>query len=236
MLAMKELSVIVPCYNEENTLLDCLKRVRAVSDELELIVVDDASSDKSWELLTAHQDTLSLTLCQHQKNSGKGAALNTGFKQATRPFIIIQDADTEYNPEEYPALLQPLLNDEADVVYGSRFINKRNHFIKRSYIANKLLTALSNLCSGLKLSDMETCYKVFKRSDIKSMRLEEKRFGIEPELTAKFAKRQLRIKELPISYQARHYDAGKKIGVLDGISAIFCILKYNCLKEKRKPI
>ncbi len=226
---MKTLSVIIPCYNEEKNIEELLKRVNDVeinNIRKEIIVVDDCSTDDSRKVLEKNKKIIQKILF-HSENMGKGAALRTGIKNATGDYIIIQDGDLEYDPNEYENLLKPLINDECDVVYGSRFKNK----VYKGYISNKLanrfLTNLSNLFTHYKLTDMETCYKVFKSDIIKSIDLKENRFGFEPEVTSKLSKKKVKIKEVQIKYNPRTKNEGKKIGIKDGLRAIYCILKYR---------
>lgn len=230
-----KLSVIVPCFNEKATIVSLLKYVQLSQSfvshdyELELIVVDDCSSDGTRQLL---QDDPKLydQLLLHEVNQGKGAALRTGIKAATGDIVIIQDADFEYDPNDYPLLLKPFTKNNADVVYGSRFLNSNYHRALNFWhmTGNRFLTMLSNMCSNIYLTDMETCYKAFKREIIQSIEIEEARFGFEPEITAKIAKKRCVVYEVGISYHGRSYDEGKKIGWKDGVRAIYAILKYNC--------
>lgn len=226
---MKKLSIIIPCYNEENnieTILDKVNNVKLENIEKEIIVVDDCSKDSSKAILEKNKHIIQKLLF-HTENMGKGAALRTGIQNATGDYIIIQDADLEYNPNEYRKLLQPLLDNECDVVYGSRFKNKVYKGYLRNRLANKFLTNFSNLFTHYKLTDMETCYKVFKSEVIKNIDLKENRFGFEPEVTAKLSKVKAKIIEVQIEYSPRSKDEGKKIGIKDGLRAIYCILKYR---------
>lgn len=227
------LSLVIPCYNEAKTLDKCVKRVMDIMDDvlsLEIIIVDDCSQDESLSIA----QSLSLrfpqvTVLRHETNRGKGAALRTGFMKASGEFIAIQDADLEYDPRELKKLLIPLVNDEADVVFGSRFMSCGPHRVMYfwHYMGNSLLTFLSNMFSDLNLSDMETCYKVFRRDVLQQIEIEEDRFGVEPELVAKVARMRLRVYEVGISYYGRTYEEGKKIGFRDGLRALFCIFHYN---------
>ena len=232
----KCLSVVMPVYNEENTICTIVQSVLARTEVGELIIIDDASKDASWEKLQIFADTPEVKLLHQEVNQGKGAAIIRGFAEASLPFVVIQDADFEYTPEDYPKLLAPLIADKAEVVYGSRFMNVPGQvrFFKHE-MGNKLLTFCSNFFSDIHLSDMETCYKCFKREVIQNLLLTSKRFGIEVEMTAKLARsRKLRIWEVPISYCPRRYDEGKKIGWRDGIAAFWHIVRFNCFTREKK--
>ena len=231
---MTRLSVIIPAYNERRTVEKLLRRVSdaplPVGVELEMVVVDDGSSDGTRELLRDLEQRADppFRLIEHGQNRGKGAALRSGFEHAVGDLVLVQDADLEYDPRDYPALLQPILDGNADVVYGSRFLGGPHRVLFFwHYVGNRLLTMLSNMLTDLNLSDMETCYKVFRIEVLRDLKLTSNRFGIEPELTAKVAKTQARIYEVPISYHGRTYAEGKKIGWRDGVSAIWSILRYN---------
>jgi glycosyltransferase involved in cell wall biosynthesis len=240
MSKISKLSIVVPCYNEEATIhliLDKVLNVRLTNDiEKEIILVNDCSKDRTRETLEAYvasHPQKSFQLLNHEVNKGKGAALHTGIRHATGDVVIIQDADLEYDPREYNILLQPIIDGHADVVYGSRFAGGRPHRILFFWhtIGNKFLTFLSNMMTNLNLTDMETCYKVFKREIIQGLELHEKRFGFEPEVTAKISRiKGIRIYEVGISYYGRTYEEGKKIGWKDGFRAIYCIARYGLFK------
>lgn len=225
-----KLSIVIPIYNEINTLESILEAVnKAPVDEKELILVDDFSTDGTRELLKEKIEKKVDKVIYHEVNKGKGAALRTGIKEATGDAVIIQDADLEYDPNEYPMMLRLIEDNKADVVYGSRFMGAGPHRVVYFWhmIGNKFLTLLSNMFTNINLTDMETCYKMFKRDIIQSIEIEEDRFGFEPEITAKVARKDCRIYEVGISYYGRTYKEGKKIGWKDGFRAIYCILKYN---------
>jgi glycosyltransferase involved in cell wall biosynthesis len=235
------LSVVIPVFNERGSLLELLDRVKAVPIRKEIVLVDDGSTDGTRDLLkelesqqqaAGSADSLnSIQVCFHERNAGKGAALRTGFTKATGDIVLIQDADLEYDPAEYPRLIQPIIEGKADVVYGSRFLGDYSHRVLYywHYLGNQFLTMLSNCFTNLNLTDMETCYKVFRREIIQEIapKLQQNRFGFEPEITARVARKHYRIYELSISYSGRTYDQGKKIGWKDGISALWCIVRYS---------
>jgi glycosyltransferase involved in cell wall biosynthesis len=227
------LSVIIPCYNEANTIRTLVERVRAAPGPgKEIIIVDDGSRDGTRDLLRTQVAPLVSRIIYHEVNSGKGAALRTGFAAATGELVIVQDADLEYDPQEYPRLIQPILDGKAEVVYGSRFMGGEAHRVVYFWhmMGNKLLTLLSNMFTNLNLTDMETGFKAFRRETLLKLSLEENRFGIEPEITAKIARLGVPIYEVGISYSGRTYEDGKKIGWRDGFRALWVIVKYNVFR------
>jgi glycosyltransferase involved in cell wall biosynthesis len=226
------LSVVMPAYNEQATVADAIEAVLASPWVAQLVVVDDCSTDATPTILDALTDER-ITKLRHGINQGKGAALRTGVAHATADYVVIQDADLEYDPAEYPKLLQPLLDGSADVVYGSRFAGGESHRVLYFWhsVGNKLLTLASNMVTNLNLTDMETCYKTFRRELIQSVTIEEDRFGFEPEITAKLARSGARFYEVGISYDGRTYEEGKKIGWRDGVRAVVCIAKYGLLRR-----
>jgi glycosyltransferase involved in cell wall biosynthesis len=221
------LSVVMPAYNERATIDEIIRRVLAVPVRLELIVVDDYSTDGTRDQLQALQRELGFTLILQPANGGKGAALRTGFAKIRGEIVIIQDADLEYSPEEYPSLIELICTGRADVVYGSRFLGRHRVFLFTHYAGNRLLTLMTNILYNTMLTDMETCFKVMRAEVLRSMTLKSNRFGIEPELTAKIFKRGYRVYEIPITYDGRGYSEGKKITWRDGIEAIWTLLKYR---------
>ena len=227
------LSVIVPVYNEENTICEVLDILLKREEINEIILIDDGSTDKSVDLIKKYVDDKKVRLITQPYNMGKGAAITRGFSEAKAPYVLIQDADMEYSPEDYPALLRPIINNKADVVYGSRFQGGPGRVIYYKHqLGNKFITFLSNLFSDLNFTDIETCYKLFKREVIQNINFESKRFGIEVEITAKLAKsRCLRIYEVPIQYHGRTYSEGKKITWKDGFSALYHIILFNMFKD-----
>jgi len=227
-------SIVIPVFNEADTIRTLLARVSAVPIDKEIILIDDCSTDGTRAVLASLGDTPEVRVLLHDRNRGKGAALRTGFASATGDVVLIQDADLEYDPEEYPRLLQPFHDGKADVVYGSRFSGGECHRVLYfwHYVGNRVLTLLSNIFTNLNLTDMETCYKVFRRDIIQGLDLKEDRFGFEPEVTAKIAGLNCRIYEVGISYSGRTYEEGKKIGWKDGVRAVWCIVKY---RPRRRP-
>jgi len=228
---MPKLSIVIPCYNECDTVVSLIDAVQAapIDIEQEIIIVNDCSNDGTKEVLDEQVAPRVAKVLHHAVNQGKGAALRTGIREATGDFVIIQDADREYDPQDYPRLLKPLLTGNADVVFGSRFIGGEQHRVLYYWhsLGNQFLTMLSNMFTNLNLTDMECCYKVFRREIIQDIEIEENRFGVEPELTAKISRKECRIYEVGVSYAGRTYAEGKKIGWRDGVRAIYAILKYN---------
>ena len=231
------LSIVIPVFNEEKTICTILRRVETVFLPLdkEIIVVDDCSTDGTRELLESYRlnGNTNLIVVYHEKNRGKGSALSSGFAMSKGDIVIVQDADLEYDPKEYPKLLQPILDDRADVVYGSRFMGGEPHRVLFFWhsVGNKFLTLLSNMFTNLNLTDMETCYKAFRKEVLSRIEIQETRFGFEPEVTAKVAKLGCRIYEVGISYSGRSYKEGKKINWKDGVWALWCIIKYNLFSK-----
>lgn len=232
-----KLSVVIPVYNEINSVRDIIAKVRAAPvKNIEIIVIDDCSTDGTTELLKNELHKKVEQVIYHERNQGKGAALRSGFKHVTGDCVIIQDADLEYDPAEYPILMKPIIDGKADVVYGSRFIGNNAHRVLFFWhsVGNRFLTLLSNMFTDLNLTDMETCYKMFRREVIQAIKITENRFGFEPEVTAKIAAAGYRIYEVGISYHGRTYEEGKKIGWKDGIRAIYVIIKHGILTRLRK--
>jgi glycosyltransferase involved in cell wall biosynthesis len=229
-----KLSIVIPCYNEVRTIRQIVDRVRAAPvAEREIIIVDDCSRDGTRDLLRTEIAPLVDKILFHEMNQGKGAALRTGFRAATGDVVVVQDADLEYDPQDYPRLLQPILEGKADVVFGSRFQGGQPHRVVYFWhmVGNKLLTLLSNMATNINLTDMETCYKVFRREVLQRIEIEENRFGFEPEITAKVARLGVVIYEVGISYYGRTYAEGKKIGWRDGFRALWAIAKYNLMRR-----
>jgi len=223
-----KLSVVIPVYNEKKTLSELICRVEAVKLEKEIIIVDDASTDGTRDLLKKYEGQERFKVIYQSKNAGKGSALRAGFDKAEGEIIIVQDADLEYDPKEYPLLLKPIIDGRADVVYGSRFLGGTHRvFFFWHYVGNKVLTTLSNMCTDLCLSDMETGYKVFRRTVLDSFILKCNRFGFEPEFTSKVARHAFRVYEVPISYSGRGYEEGKKINWKDGVAALWFIFRFR---------
>lgn len=233
-----KLSVVIPCYNEINTIETIIGKALAVElpIERELVIVDDCSQDGTREFLAHYQDHDTIKVFYHEVNQGKGAALRTGFNKATGDIVLVQDADLEYDPAEYPKLLRPILDNKADVVYGSRFIGSEAHRVLYFWhsMMNKMLTMMSNMFTDLNLTDMEVCYKVFRKSVLDQIALKENRFGFEPEVTAKVARLRCPIYEVGVSYYGRTYEEGKKIGWKDGVRAIYVIFKYGLIYMFRR--
>ncbi len=225
-----KLSIVIPCYNEKETIRAIVNAVLdAPPEEKEIVVVDDFSTDGTREVLRREVEHIVDKVIYHDRNMGKGAALRTGFRQVTGDVVIVQDADLEYDPQEYPDLMRPIAEDKADVVYGSRFMGGQPHRVVYFWhmIGNRFLTLCSNIFTNINLTDMETCYKMFRSEVVKAIEIEEDRFGFEPEITAKVARGDYRIYEVGISYYGRTYKEGKKIGWKDGLRAMYAILKYN---------
>ena len=226
----RKLSIVIPIYNEKDLVIDVLKKVRDLKidkTDIEIIAIDDCSTDGTREILKKKGNKYVDKILYHEVNQGKGAALKTGFSEANGDVIIVQDADFEYDPDEIPSVVEPVFKGECDVCYGSRFLDSEYKGYKKNQWANKLLTKLSNKMTKLNVTDMETCYKAFKKEFIKNIDIKEKRFGFEPEITAKVAHAKLNLKEVPISYYPRTKEEGKKIKLSDGIRALYCIMKYK---------
>jgi glycosyltransferase involved in cell wall biosynthesis len=234
-----KVSVVIPCYNERDTIAEIVSAVRtAPLPEIEIIVVDDGSTDGSRTILKRTVEPIADRIIYHGMNRGKGAALRSGFAATTGDIVLVQDADLEYNPEEYPRLLEPILSGKADVVFGSRFMGGRPHRVVYFWhmIGNKLLTLFSNMCTNINLTDMETCFKAFRASVLRNIDLREEGFGFEPEITAKVSRARCRIYEVGISYDGRTYEEGKKITWRDGVRALYAIIKYNFFARGRTAL
>ena len=228
-----KLSIVIPVYNEKDLIIEVLKKVNSINlngVQKEIIVIDDYSTDGTREILKENGAKYANKILYHEVNQGKGAALKTGFSEITGNIAIVQDADFEYDPEEIASVIKPIVDGKADVVYGSRFLNKEYKGYKQNQLANKVLTGLSNMMTGLKVTDMETCYKAFPADFIKNIDIKEKRFGFEPEITAKVAKAKMKLVEVPISYYPRTKEEGKKINMKDGVRALYCIARYRFKK------
>jgi len=226
----KKLSIVIPVYNEKDLVIDVLKKVREIKikdTDIEIIVVDDCSKDGTREILKKSGLKYADKVLYHDVNQGKGAALKTGFSEITGDVAIVQDSDFEYDPMEIPSVVEPIFEGKADVVYGSRFLKSEYKGYRQNQMANRVLTGLSNFMTGLKVTDMETCYKAFPADFIKNIDIKEKRFGFEPEITAKVARAKLKLIEVPISYYPRTKEEGKKIKLKDGFRALYCIMKYK---------
>lgn len=224
----RKLTIVIPCYNEEKTIASIVAKVRGSKiANKEIIIVDDKSTDGTRSILESVIKPLVSKILYHEKNCGKGAALRTGFAAATGDVVIVQDADLEYDPEEYQQIVEPIFNGETDVVFGSRFLHGKAKGYLGNRLANRGLTFLSNMFTGLHLTDMETCYKAFRSEIIQQIKIKENRFGFDPEITAKVAKLKCRVMEVPISYNPRTAEEGKKIGLKDGFRTLYCILKYR---------
>lgn len=221
------ITVVIPVYNEEDTILEVLSRVQKLALRKEVIVIDDCSTDATRDRLESVRETPGLRLIFKSENEGKGAALRDGFAAAQGDIVVVQDADLEYNPEEIPTVIRPLLDGDADAAFGSRFLGVSQDRSLPHRVLNRVLTSASNLFTGLQLTDMETCYKAFRRNVLRDLPLKQNRFGFEPEVTAKLARRRYRVVESPIGYNARSYDEGKKIGVRDLFNALYCIVRYG---------
>ncbi len=223
-----KLSIIIPVFDEETTVKEIIDRCRALPLDTEIVVVDDGSSDGTRDVLAKEDGADGVTVCYHEKNRGKGAAIRTGIEKCTGDIVVIQDADLEYVPEEFPALVEPIVDGYADVVYGSRFLGTHRVFKVVHYFGNKFLTLVTNVLYDTMLTDMETCYKAFRAAVIKDVKIKSDRFNFEPEITAKvFKRKKLRVYEMPISYHGRDYDEGKKITWFDGIPALWALIKYR---------